>query len=86
MRQAVRTRRGVGLRAQGWQKSGEMGVWREGWGDRLSVAPAAVLSLQLCNTSASPYMGEIGVNGTIHTSFFIINGDVCVNIFSSAWL
>jgi hypothetical protein len=49
-------------------------------------APAAVFSLQQCNTSASPYLGEIGVNGTIHTQFLIINGDVCVNIFSSAWL
>jgi hypothetical protein len=48
-------------------------------------APAAVFSLQQCNTSASPYLGEIGVNGTIHTQFFIIKGDVCVNIFSSAW-
>jgi hypothetical protein len=50
------------------------------------VAPAAVFSLQQCNTSASPYLGEIGVNDTIHTQFLIINGDICVNIFSSAWL
>jgi hypothetical protein len=52
------------------------------------AAPAAVPSLQQqqCNTSASPYIGEIGVNVTIQTRFFIINGDVCVNIFSSAWL
>jgi hypothetical protein len=48
-------------------------------------APAAVLSPQQCNTSASPYIGETGVHGTIHTQFFIINGDVCAIIFSSAW-
>jgi hypothetical protein len=45
-----------------------------------SSAPAAVPRLQQCNTSASPYIGEIVVNGTIHTQFLIliINGDVCV--------
>jgi hypothetical protein len=35
------------------------------------AAPAAVPSLQQCNTSASPYIGEIGVKGTIYTQFLI---------------